>query len=119
MNKIALFFGFAFLLLSCRTKKPMTSLMEMTDQSIAASSVNVNNIKSHIFYLASDELKGRDTPSEGLNIAARYLATSLMRYGVKPAYGEGVKGYYQDVPLVNVMPPSGGAFKFGDFESFA
>jgi aminopeptidase YwaD len=115
MNRITLFFGFALLMFSCKTKKSMTAVVEMTDKTIAGSTVNINKIKSHIFYLASDELKGRDTPSEGLDIAAKYLATSLMRYGVKPAYGEGVDGYYQNVPLVNVLPPSGGALTFGDF----
>lgn len=116
MKKIAMFFGCALLMLSCKTKKPVTAAVEMTDKTIAESTVNVNNIKSHIYYLASDELKGRDTPSEGLDIAAKYLATSLLRYGVKPAYGEGIQGYYQDVPLINVMPPTGGSLKFGDFD---
>ncbi len=116
ISKIALFFSFVIILFSCKTKKPMTSAILTTDKSIAESTVNVNNIKSHIFYLASDELKGRDTPSDGLDIAAKYLSTSLMRYGVKTVNASGVDGYHQSVPLKNVAPPSEGSFTFGDFD---
>lgn len=113
MKNILLFFGFAIILLSCKTKKPMVDAVLSTDKGMAESTVTQNNIKSHIYYLASNELKGRDTGSDGLNIAAKYIATSLMRYGVKPLNGEGVEGYYQDVPLVNETPASEGVFKFG------
>jgi hypothetical protein len=40
---------------------------------------------AHIEYLASDDLKGRDTGSEGHLKAARYVAGEMERYGLKPA----------------------------------
>src|SRR5258708_19938289 len=49
---------------------------------------------SHIEYLASDDLKGRDTGSEGHLKAARYIAGEFERSGLKPA---GTKGYFQPV----------------------
>ncbi len=49
---------------------------------------------SHIEYLASDELKGRDTGSEGHLKAARYVAGEFERSGLKPA---GTTGYFQPV----------------------
>src|SRR5580658_3849226 len=49
---------------------------------------------SHIEYLASDDLKGRDTGSEGHLKAARYVAGEMERYGLKPA---GTSGYFQPV----------------------
>ena len=116
MNKIALFLGVVILMLSCTSKKDLLKKVVMSDKMIAESTVNTNNIKSHIYYLASDELKGRDTPSEGLDIAARYLATSLLRYGVQPVNHPSLNEYYQNVPLEEVSPPSGGSLKFDKYD---
>ena len=49
---------------------------------------------SHIQYLASDDLQGRDTGSEGHLKAARYIAAEFERSGLKPA---GTSGYFQPV----------------------
>jgi len=49
---------------------------------------------SHIEYLASDDLKGRNTGSEGHLKAARYIAGEFERSGLKPA---GSSGYFQPV----------------------
>src|SRR6202050_3744903 len=49
---------------------------------------------AHIEYLASDDLKGRDTGSEGHLKAARYVAGEFERSGLKPA---GTAGYFQPV----------------------
>src|SRR6266851_5050710 len=47
---------------------------------------------SHIEYLASDDLQGRNTGSEGHLKAARYIAGEFERSGLKPA---GTSGYFQ------------------------
>src|SRR5258707_14922902 len=49
---------------------------------------------SHIEYLASDDLEGRNTGSEGHLKAARYIAGEFERSGLKPA---GTSGYFQTV----------------------
>ncbi len=49
---------------------------------------------SHIEYLASDDLEGRNTGSEGHLKAARYIAGEFERSGLKPA---GTAGYFQPV----------------------
>ncbi len=51
---------------------------------------------SHIQYLASDDLQGRDTGSEGHLKAARYVASEYERAGLRPA---GTSGYIQPVPF--------------------
>lgn len=43
------------------------------DKELAEQTVNQNLIKAHIGFLASDELEGRDTPSRGLKVAAKYI----------------------------------------------
>jgi len=51
---------------------------------------------SHIEFLASDDLQGRNSGSEGHLKAARYLSTQYERVGLKPA---GTSGYFQPVPF--------------------
>lgn len=50
--------------------------------------VNEDHIKKHINFLASDDLKGRLTGSEGEAIAARYLSSEFKKLGLKPYEGK-------------------------------
>jgi hypothetical protein len=52
----------------------------------------------HIEYLASDELGGRETGSEGHRLAAAYIAAAFKRAGLKPA---GTEGYFQPVKFIS------------------
>lgn len=55
----------------------------------ALSSVSADEIRSDLFFIASDELEGRDTPSAGLKIAARFLRARLQRLGWQPGAKDG------------------------------
>ncbi|MDP6540731.1 MAG: M28 family peptidase, partial [Planctomycetota bacterium] len=71
------------------------------------SEIAGGDIEAHVRFLASDELRGRDTGSKELNRAARYLAECLRSGGVEPA-GDG-DGFLQAVPLVREVretPPA-------------
>ncbi|MFV0531474.1 MAG: M20/M25/M40 family metallo-hydrolase [Flavobacteriales bacterium] len=52
-------------------------------ESDPAELVNKNHIKTYVSYLASDELQGRLTGSEGEKKAAKYLEKSLKKLGLK------------------------------------
>ena len=54
-------------------------------------------LKDYLTFIASDELEGRDTPSSGLDIAAKFIAANLSRWGVKPAGDDGT--YFQQIAL--------------------
>jgi hypothetical protein len=57
--------------------------------------------QAHVDFLASDELEGRDTPSRGLSVAGRYVASRFAEYGLKP----GNKGtWFQDYGLSAITP---------------
>lgn len=56
-----------------------------------------NMIRAHLGFLADDLLEGRETGSRGYDIAARYVASQFLQYGVKPKGDKG--GYLQHVPL--------------------
>jgi len=47
--------------------------------------ITQEDLKEWLTYLASDELEGRNTYSEGLGLAAAYIAEHLRSWGVKPS----------------------------------
>ncbi len=78
-------------------------LSAQTDQEKAAATVNVNTIKSHIYFLADDLLEGRATGTRGNKIAASYLANELRSNGAQPI--PGTDSYYQKFDLVKTGAP--------------
>tara|TARA_R110002096_G_scaffold114645_1_gene248571 strand:+ start:921 stop:2657 length:1737 start_codon:yes stop_codon:yes gene_type:complete len=58
------------------------------------------NIEAHIRFLASNELAGRDTGSEGYQIAANYVAAQMRLLGLEPAGDDG--SYFAQVPLQHI-----------------
>jgi len=52
---------------------------------------------AHVQYLASDQLQGRDTGSEGYRKAADYVSGDFRKLGLDPA---GTDGYFQPVKFV-------------------
>jgi len=67
---------------------------------VARPEVTRAEIEAHVRRLASDELGGRKTGTEGAILAARHLADALARCGVQPAGDEGT--FLQAVPLVRI-----------------
>ena len=113
MNRLLIFALLLLSFASCKTaKKAQVSSMTPDDEALTRQTVDINTIKGHIYFLASDEMAGRNTPSPELNIAAQYLATSLMRYGVQPL--EGYENYLQPVPMKKISPAKKGHFEFSD-----
>ncbi|WP_224244630.1 M28 family metallopeptidase [Hyalangium gracile] len=64
----------------------------------AATSPEAERWWSHVRFLASDALEGRDTGSEGHRKAAAYVAEQLAALGVKPGAGD---TYLQEVELTS------------------
>jgi hypothetical protein len=50
-------------------------------------------MKDHVYYLASDAMKGRNTPSPGLDSSAAYIAREFRSYGIKPVGSD--NSFYQ------------------------
>jgi hypothetical protein len=49
-----------------------------------ADSISEEEMKVYDYFLASDQLEGRNTPSRGYDIAALYVASHLAEWGLKP-----------------------------------
>jgi hypothetical protein len=64
------------------------------------ATVQADDLQKWLSYLASDELEGRATFSEGLGLAAAYLAEQLRSWGVKPGGDNG--SYFQRVRVLGV-----------------
>ncbi len=62
-------------------------------QKKGLESINQHDLKQHMLFLSSDELKGRDTGEPGLEVAARYLAVQAEALGLESADPE--NGYMQ------------------------
>jgi hypothetical protein len=69
-----------------------------------AESIEVPALKEWLGYIASDELQGREVYTEGLGLAAGYIASHLRDWGVRPGAGDG--SYFQTVSVVGVRTNS-------------
>ena len=62
-----------------------------------ANTINVQDLKDHLYILASDSLEGRATGQKGQKLAADYIARHFESIGIPPYNGE---TYYQEFPLL-------------------
>ncbi|MDP6539435.1 MAG: M28 family peptidase [Planctomycetota bacterium] len=65
----------------------------------ALESITAENVSADIHFIASDALAGRDTPSEGLVVAARFVRSRLQRLGIEPGAED---GYFHRYPLMRL-----------------
>ena len=56
-----------------------------------------NSLNNYLYFVASDEMEGRDTPSRGLDLTAKFIAMMLERWGFKPAGDNGT--FFQKIAL--------------------
>jgi hypothetical protein len=63
----------------------------------SAERITASQLRDYLSFIASDEMEGRDTPSRGLDATAKFLATNLSRWRLKPAGDEG--SFFQKIAL--------------------
>lgn len=84
------------------------------------SDITAAQMKAYLGFIASDEMEGRDTPSKGLDITAKFLAAMMERWGVQPAGENGT--YFQKIqlrrgkidPEKTTVEINGQTYKYGD-----
>ncbi len=79
-----------------------SSFVALSAQPNAA--IDAASLKEWLTFIASDELQGRQVYTEGLGLAAAYIADHLKEWGVKPAGENG--SYFQTVKVVGVKTTS-------------
>jgi hypothetical protein len=64
----------------------------------AADIITAANLRADLFFLAGDDLAGRQAGSSGDHIATDYIAAEFMRLGLKPVGDNGT--YFQNMDLI-------------------
>lgn len=93
MKKIILISLLSILSIGCTVKK---SGIAPTDLSIYMNTITPNELKTHLYIVASDEMEGRDTGSKGQKLAGEYLISQYKKN--KIPFPKGAKSYYQNIP---------------------
>lgn len=97
-----------------------TTVIVTPKEKKMAEAITAAQISDYLHFVASDEMGGRDTPSNGLDLTAKFIATLLSRWGFKPAGDNG--SYFQKITLKSdtidasktMLSVGGQAFKLGD-----
>jgi Peptidase family M28/PA domain len=94
-NLLALILVFTFIfpssLLAQKATKKNSPAMK------AAMNITADQMRDYLYFIASDEMEGRDTPSRGLDTTAKFIAMNLSRWGFKPAGDAGT--FFQKIAL--------------------
>jgi Zn-dependent M28 family amino/carboxypeptidase len=62
------------------------SCKSQVENQILQASININEIKESVEFLTSDDLKGRNTGSEGIEMAASYIESKFKKNLIKPYF---------------------------------
>ena len=84
-------------------KSKKTSATVTTQRGVDA--ISASQIRDYLTFISSDEMEGRDTPSRGLDLAAKFLAMNLARWGFKPAGDD--NSFFQRIDLRRDRADSG------------
>ncbi|MDI1315701.1 M28 family metallopeptidase [Flavobacterium sp.] len=95
MKKIVVVFLLSIVFASCSSKKVSTTVV---DTSAYFSTISTERLKSHLTVIASDEMEGRETGSEGQKKAGRYIIDFYKKQGI--GFPKGATSYYQSIPAV-------------------
>lgn len=93
MKKLILFVFIASLFTACASNQEV---------------ISEKNLKETLYYLASDELKGRMTGSEGIRQAATYIANRYREMGLQPMGDSG--GYFRYYDFIAGAEPDAASF---------
>ncbi|MGB5288787.1 MAG: M28 family peptidase, partial [Ignavibacteriaceae bacterium] len=69
-------------------------------QQVDNPDITLEEIKQHISYFASDELKGRDSGTEEIKEAADYITNEFKEYGLEPIFNG---SYLQEFPFIKTI----------------
>jgi hypothetical protein len=88
--RISILFGLALLAGPLRAQTAVP-------QDRAAATITAADVARHLGVIAHDSMLGRDTPSRGLDLTARYVADQFRRFGLRPGGDRG--GWFQRYPI--------------------
>jgi hypothetical protein len=85
-----------------------------------ANTITADDMKKHLYIIASKEMEGRDTPSPGQEKAAAYIENHFRSLGLLPGNGDSYRQYYpiyKDSMTSTYLKVNGTAFELSkDFQ---
>ena len=93
MKKIPLLSLFAILTISCTSQKISVSQVDPTKYM---NTITADELKTHLYIVASDEMEGRETGSAGQKKAGVYLINQYKKDGI--SFPAAASDFYQKVP---------------------
>lgn len=113
MKRIALF-SLSLLLVACGAGKTGHKDPAKADVAKYMNTITQDDLKKHLYIVASDSMEGRDTGTEGQKKAGRYLISQYTKNGI--SYPKAADGWYQKVPS-EFMSKAFSATKLNDSEN--
>ena len=103
MKKL-LFLTVSFLIISCGSNNHISEINEITGATATkyANTITVEDLKVHLYNIASDEFEGRNTGESGHTKAAEYLKNFYSKTNIASPF-EGAN-YYQIIPTEHLKP---------------
>jgi hypothetical protein len=80
-----------------RTDKSKKAAPASVATQRGTDNITAAQLQDYLTFIAADEMEGRDTPSRGLDLTAKYLASNLSRWGFKPSGDNGT--FFQRIEL--------------------
>jgi Zn-dependent M28 family amino/carboxypeptidase len=107
-NFLVLFLVFSFVF----SAGAQTATKAKSPAWTAAQTITAKQMSEYLYFIASDEMEGRDTPSRGLDTTAKFIALNLTRWGFKPAGDDGT--FFQKIALHrDAVDPQGTKLNIG------
>ncbi|WP_298286465.1 M28 family metallopeptidase [uncultured Lutibacter sp.] len=104
MKKILSFIIVLCFLISCKVNNHITEKIEVTGKTAMefAATISPENLKDHLYIIASDEFEGRNTGEVGQKKAAEYLKDFYISNNIASPLGN--DNYFQDIPTEYLRP---------------
>src|SRR6266436_2332785 len=77
--------------------KPRAATAATLSAARSVDTISAAQLKNYLYFIASDEMEGRDTPSRGLDTTAKFIALNIDHWGFKPAGDDGT--FFQHIAL--------------------
>lgn len=118
-NLLALFLALTFVIAPYQLAA-QTATKKNSPAMKAAQAITAKQMSDYLYFIASDAMEGRDTPSRGLDVTAEFIKMNLSRWGFKPAGDNGT--FFQKIairresidPAAMKLSIDGKDFVFGD-----
>lgn len=96
-NRILILALTTFAITSCTSQKStITKSDAAVDLTKYMNTITAEDLKTHLYIVASDEMQGRNTGEEGQKKAGKYLVEQYSKNGI--SYPVGTNTFYQSIP---------------------